>query len=100
MIRQLRICIATGTSGRPGCGVRGGRELLSAVCSQRTDRMTWRVSGVECLGGCSDGPNAVIEPDQIWYEELNAADAQGLIAHCENGQLYVGKLATRDQNQR
>jgi (2Fe-2S) ferredoxin len=94
--RHLRVCVAVGTSGRPGCGTRGGTELLGELRRRQSSEITWRVSGVDCLGGCSDGPNAMIEPDQVWYEALSIDDADRLIAHCEDGELHVGKMATRE----
>jgi (2Fe-2S) ferredoxin len=97
--RHLRICVSAGTSGRLGCGVRGGTELLSEIRRRQTTEVTWRVSGAQCLGGCSDGPNAVVEPDNIWYEALQVDDAGQLIAHCQSGVQHVGKLATREPSE-
>ncbi len=85
--RHLFVCIHLGTSGRPGCGIRGGVELLNAVRNQGDGLQRWRLSSSGCLGGCSDGPNAVSYPDGVWLQQLAIEDAAGLAQHLTTGKL-------------
>jgi (2Fe-2S) ferredoxin len=85
--RHLFVCIHLGTSGRPGCGIRGGVELLHAVRNQGDGQQRWRLSSSGCLGGCSDGPNAVSYPDGVWLQQLVVDDAAGLAQHLATGTL-------------
>ncbi|MBP9085536.1 MAG: (2Fe-2S) ferredoxin domain-containing protein [Kofleriaceae bacterium] len=85
--RHLFVCIHLGTSGRPGCGIRGGVELLNAVRNQGDGQQQWRLSSSGCLGGCSDGPNAVSYPDGVWLQQLAIEDAADLAQHLTTGTL-------------
>ena len=85
--RHLFVCIHLGTSGRPGCGIRGVVELLNAVRIQGDGQQRWRLSSSGCLGGCSDGPNAVSYPDAVWLQQLTVDDAAGLAHHLQTGTL-------------
>jgi (2Fe-2S) ferredoxin len=84
--RHLFVCIHLGTSGRPGCGVRGGVELLHTIrlAKQPTEL---RITSSGCLGGCSDGPNAVIYPDGSWYNQLNIDDVPALLEQLNTGAI-------------
>jgi (2Fe-2S) ferredoxin len=95
--RHLFVCIHLGTSGRPGCGVRGGVEILNAVREQGDGTQRWRLSSSGCLGGCSDGPNAVSYPDGVWLTELATADAPALAHHLETGDLTATLQAKRTE---
>ena len=94
--RHLFVCIHLGTSGRPGCGVRGGVELLNAVREQGDGSQRWRLSSSGCLGGCSDGPNAVSYPDAVWLSELALSDAPALVHHLQTGELSESLQAKRN----
>lgn len=92
-MRHLFVCTNVIASGKPACGRRGGEELLVSVQQKLLAR---RASGVlatacGCLGACFDGPNAVIYPDGVWYGELDASDADAIVAHLVDGVVHAAK---------
>jgi (2Fe-2S) ferredoxin len=55
-----------------------------------------RASGVlvtpcGCLGPCFDGPNAVVYPDGVWYGNLTVEDADAIVQHLVDGDIYAAK---------
>lgn len=92
-MRHLFVCTNVIASGKPACGRRGGEELLASVQQKLLAR---RASGVlatacGCLGACFDGPNAVVYPDGVWYGELDASDADAIVAHLVDGVVHAAK---------
>jgi (2Fe-2S) ferredoxin len=92
-MRHLFVCTNTVGSGKPACGTRGGRELLSAVQQRLLAKGAFDVKATPCgcLGPCFDGPNAVVYPDGVWYGDLNESDADAIVAHLVDGVVHESK---------
>lgn len=92
--RHIFVCTNERSSGKPACGLRGGRELVSELQRTLIERgaaSEARVTGCECLGPCFDGPNAIVYPDGTWYGQLTRGDANGLVDHLLRGDVLVAK---------
>ena len=50
-----------------------------------------RVNSAGCLGRCSEGPNMVIYPDNVWYTYQNEADIDEIVEK----HLIGGEIVTR-----
>jgi len=96
-MRHLFVCTNVVASGKPACGRRGNVELLARVQQLLVARGATGalVTACSCLGPCFDGPNAVVYPDGVWYGELDAADAEALVAHLVDGIVLDAKRVER-----
>lgn len=96
-MRHLFVCTNTVSSGKPACGRRGGSELLAEVQRRLLERGASgvMVTGCACLGPCFDGPNAVVYPDGVWYGSLEPRDADAIVAHLVDGEIYEAKRVPR-----
>jgi (2Fe-2S) ferredoxin len=96
--RHLFVCTNERSGGKPACGERGGREILAAVQQRlivRSDAASDAlVTACGCLGPCFDGPNAVVYPDGVWYEQLEPSDADALVEHLCNGTVLQRKATS------
>ena len=65
-----------------GCLVGGAAELrlaLSTAVARRELQERVAITGVGCLGPCSQGPLLAVDPDGALFAGVTAADADGLI---------------------
>ena len=65
-----------------GCLVGGAAELrqaLTTAVARRELQERVAITGVGCLGPCSQGPLLAVDPDGALYAGVTAADADGLI---------------------
>ena len=85
--RHLFVCTQARAGGRAACGARGGDDVIVAVQRELVVRKARaiRVTRCGCLGGCSDGPSAVVYPDGVWYGGLTPDDAAALVDHLVGG---------------
>lgn len=44
-----------------------------------------RVSRSGCQGACVEGPNLLIEPEQIWFKGIKEEDFEGLVGEITKG---------------
>jgi (2Fe-2S) ferredoxin len=95
--RHLFVCTNGRSSGKPACGPRGGDALVAAVQHELLARgaIEVLVTPCACLGPCFDGPNAVVYPDGVWYDELAPADAAALADHLIDGRVLAAKVSQR-----
>ena len=72
------------------CKKRGSKDVRKALKNElRASGMNRdvRVDGVECLGFCKHGPNAIVYPPGTWYLGLIAADAPEIVEkHLKDGE--------------
>ncbi len=95
--RHLFVCTNDRSSGKPACGLRGGRALIIAVQRELLARGAADplVTACGCLGPCFDGPNAVVYPDGVWYAGLELGDAAALADHLIDGVRVATKQSER-----
>ncbi len=63
------------------CGVPGERlrEKLKAAVKQKGLSHLIRVSRSGCLDVCSQGPNVLLMPDNIWFKHVSEKDVEAII---------------------
>ena len=52
------------------------REKLKALVKERGLTAKIRVSRSGCLDVCSEGPNVLLMPDNIWFKRVSEEDAE------------------------
>ena len=69
------------------CGVPGARirERLKEAVKQRGLSDKIRVSRAGCLDVCSEGPNVLLMPDNIWFKRVQEEDAETIIKKAVEG---------------
>lgn len=80
--RYIFVCENERTDGRDCCGADGAhiRGLLKErVKALDLDRKV-RVSRSGCLDTCSEGPNVLLMPDNIWFKGVTPDDVEAIVA--------------------
>ena len=81
-----------------GCLAGGAAELsqgLTTAVARRELKERVAITGVGCLGPCSQGPLLAIDPDGTLFAGVTAADADGLIAALAH-RLHAVSAAERE----
>ncbi len=55
------------------------RELLKEKVKQKGLSKQIRVSRSGCLDVCSEGPNVLVMPDNVWFKKVRIEDADAII---------------------
>jgi (2Fe-2S) ferredoxin len=84
----------------PDCKAQGSQALREAVRAQIAAARARGEGAVEvvvlpytCFDRCGRGPNAVVYPDGVWYEGLEAADLPAVVRHVLGGPIADSLLA-------
>jgi (2Fe-2S) ferredoxin len=75
--RTIFVCCNEREPGEAACAARGSREIqerLKAHLKARNLKGRMRVSRSLCLGLCEAGPNVCVMPENVWYQNVTAAD--------------------------
>ena len=83
--KYIFVCENERTDGRDCCGAEGAhiRGLLKErVKEMGLDRQV-RVSRAGCLDTCSEGPNVLLMPDNIWFKKVAAEDIESIVARAK-----------------
>ncbi len=64
------------------CAEAGGRlrESLKAKVKEKNLEKKIRVSRTGCLDACSEGPNVLLMPDNVWFKKVSAADLDEIVS--------------------
>jgi len=73
---QVRVCVAAGCLSSRSDAV---KQALQEEVARRGLGDTCRVTGVGCLGACSRGPLATVEPGGTLYRDLTPADVPAIV---------------------
>jgi (2Fe-2S) ferredoxin len=61
----------------------GGNEALKDFLKAETEKRGWktrvRVSNSGCMGLCAKGPNVVLYPQGVWFNEVSAGDGERIL---------------------
>lgn len=80
--KHLFVCENRRDEGKACCAGRGSenlRELLkNAVKAKGLDKSI-RVSRSGCLDVCSEGPNVLLMPDNIWFSRVTEQDLDAIL---------------------
>lgn len=74
------VCINERTDGRGCCASKGAVDLRHEL-KLRVAALdpTIRVSKAGCLGTCSDGPNVLVMPDNVWFKHVTMNDVDEIV---------------------
>ena len=61
------------------------REQLKSAVKERGLAGQIRVSRSGCLDVCSEGPNVLLMPDDIWFKRVAASDVEAIVAKAAAG---------------
>lgn len=84
-----------GTHPCGGCGGQGGTEILDEFIFEINERNLFDevvVSGMECPGPCSLGPNILVYPGGVMYSQVQKSDVKKIIeSHLldSNAEKYI-----------
>lgn len=69
------------------CGTEGVkiRESLKKKIKELGLDSKIRVSRSGCIDVCSEGPNVLLEPDQVWFKKVSLADIDTIISCAAKG---------------
>jgi len=57
-----------------------------------SDHCDARITRTSCLGRCGEGPIAAVYPDGVWYGDLDADDADEIVASHLDRDRIVSEL--------
>jgi len=94
--RMIFVCLNDRGEEHPkgSCSRSGGAELLDRLRADLHERGLKRVVravGTRCLGQCSHGPVALVQPEDVWYGGVQEGDAPDLI----EGHVLGGNVVER-----
>ncbi len=96
--RQILVCTNTRPPGNPkgSCGEKGAEQLFDALKAMLRERGLGErvmVNRASCLKHCSRGVTLAVQPDNVWYAGVSAADLPELCsAHLEGGEAIARLL--------
>ena len=61
------------------------RELLKDQVKRRGLSERIRVSRSGCLDVCSEGPNVLLMPDDLWFKHVDEKDVDAILKKAEEG---------------
>ncbi len=94
--RHLFVCTNRRPDGSPkGCCASKDSEALRLAFKKELDAQG--VSGVRanaagCLDACEVGPAVVVYPDNVWYQQVSAADVKEIVSEHVVGGRPVERL--------
>ena len=91
-VLRVRCCSSAGCLSGGAAELRQG---LTTAVARRELQERVAITGVGCLGPCSQGPLLAIDPDGALFAGVTAADADGLIAALAH-RLQAGSAAERE----
>ncbi|WP_435143600.1 CbiX/SirB N-terminal domain-containing protein [Halobaculum sp. P14] len=64
------------------CAADGAPAVLERLrqSARDSDDCDVRVTRTSCLGQCGDGPNVAVYPDGVWYQRVDADDADRIVS--------------------
>lgn len=94
--RHVFVCAQSRPPGHPrgSCGGRGCQEVVDEFMFQFQQRQcsaTVAVTPCACLGPCSQGPNVLVYPEGVFYNNVKPAD----VAEIFDEHLLGGKPVER-----
>jgi (2Fe-2S) ferredoxin len=99
--RQVLVCINTRAPGnkKGSCGEKGAQELYDTLKKMlKEEGLKGRVmtQSTSCLKHCSQGITIAVQPDNVWYAHVTAADLPEICReHLQEGRV-VERLVMPD----
>jgi len=94
-MKKTRIMICSGT----GCTSSKSQNIIDAISKILKDRKIKNITVEKtgCFGFCAKGPIVVIDPEEIFYEQVKKEDAKDIVDAIIN-KTYVERLMTKEQD--
>ncbi len=94
-LKNKRIMVCAGT----GCHSSKSDKIIDSISSilKEKDVKGVSVSKTGCFGFCAKGPIVVIEPDQIFYEQVSVDDSLDIVQSIIDN-TYVERLMTKEED--
>jgi len=94
-MKQTRIMICAGT----GCTSSKSKNIIDSISKILNEKKIKNVSVEKtgCFGFCAKGPIVVIDPDEIFYEQVKPEDAEDIVNAIVN-KTYVERLMSKEQD--
>lgn len=89
--RQVLVCVNSRPPGNPkgSCAEKGSQQLfdrLKVLLKERGLDGRVMLNRTYCLKHCSRGPTLAVQPDNVWYAGVSAADLEEICSsHLEGG---------------
>ena|SRR5581483_3950077 len=79
--KYIFVCVNLRDNGDQACGAPGQeiRDRLKAYVKEKRLSGQIRVSQTGCLDVCSQGPNVIVYPDNVWYSRVTLQDLPRII---------------------
>lgn len=93
---RFMVCTAEKAEGKSSCVRRGSKETLEALKTELAKRglqFDMKAMMCGCFDRCEQGPNVVVYPEGIWYENLTAADVPEFLDCQTQGKIYSKKAS-------
>lgn len=97
--QYIFVCINERPEDHPRgcCAHNGSLELLAELkrlVKERKLRTKVRINKAGCMECCEIGPSVMVHPDNVWYQKVQASDAEAIIdEHIIGGQPVERLLA-------
>ena len=93
-MKLVRIMVCSGT----GCSSSRSKDIIDSIEEEIKKRNLKgvSVSKTGCFGFCAKGPIVVIEPAQIFYEQVKAEDAKDIVEAVDNNTCCERLMAKED----
>jgi (2Fe-2S) ferredoxin len=81
-VRTIYICCNERDPGETACANRGSAKLQETLKKHVKDnglKGKVRVMRSSCMDICSRGPNLCVQPENVWYENLEEKDLDEII---------------------
>ncbi len=74
------------------CGPEGSqlRETLKDLVKKKGLAGNIRVSRTGCQDVCSEGPNVLLMPDNVWFKRVRIEDIEAIVEKAAKGLSHVG----------
>lgn len=79
---HMFFCTNTRDDGDKSCGDTKDTKILADELKDRFKKakLPVRVTRTKCLGPCAQGPNIMCYPQQAWFQDVRASDADAIEA--------------------
>lgn len=85
--KYLFVCENVREKGKDCCGEAGSdlRESLKKAVEKKGLSEKIRVSRTGCLDVCSEGPNVLLMPDNLWFKRVGEKDLETILEKAVEG---------------
>ena len=80
--RHIFVCTNDRQGQSPSCGDGNSEEIfkeLRRIAKEKGVHPQIRVAQAKCLGQCTQGPNIMIYPDQVWLRGVKHEDIEKIV---------------------